>query len=203
MHPELEIFSRISPEIDVVTQAHPEKEGQPVSRQNSRAMTVTNAWFYQPILPFCTSNLLWLYLNSQAQPNNSINKLGAFPQLNLFLHKSPITRSRNKVNAIFVFQTEMVSADNLNLDVLELIFAFLSGNDLPSVASVSRSFLAGVIPRLYQTISYRIRQGKGYDTVSCRITTFLRVKLKLKRAKSCHLLLLYWPILIWQFMFES
>ena len=43
MHPELEIFSRISPEIDVVTQAHPEKEGQPVSRQNSRAMTVTNA----------------------------------------------------------------------------------------------------------------------------------------------------------------
>ncbi|KAF8805610.1 hypothetical protein BYT27DRAFT_7142389 [Phlegmacium glaucopus] len=57
----------------------------------------------------------------------------------------------------------MVSADNLNLDVLELIFAFLSGNDLTSVASVSRSFLAGVIPRLYKTISYRLRQGKGYD----------------------------------------
>ncbi|KAF8153001.1 hypothetical protein B0H34DRAFT_754140 [Crassisporium funariophilum] len=56
----------------------------------------------------------------------------------------------------------MVSADNLNLDVLELIFAFLSGNDLASVASVSRSFLAGVIPRLYQTISYRMRHGKGY-----------------------------------------
>lgn len=61
----------------------------------------------------------------------------------------------------------MVSADNLNLDVLELIFSFLSGNDLPSVASVSKSFLAGVIPRLYQTISYRLRQGKGYDVVSC------------------------------------
>ena len=33
----------------------------------------------------------------------------------------------------------MVSPDNLNLDVLELIFSFLSGNDLPSVASVSSS----------------------------------------------------------------
>jgi len=59
----------------------------------------------------------------------------------------------------------MVSADNLNLDVLELIFCFLSGNDLPSVALVSRSFLAGVIPRLYDSISYRIRQMKGYDSV--------------------------------------
>lgn len=59
----------------------------------------------------------------------------------------------------------MVSADNLNLDVLELIFCFLSGNDLPSVALVSRSFLAGVIPRLYASISYRIRQMKGYDSV--------------------------------------
>ncbi|KAF8964949.1 hypothetical protein BDZ97DRAFT_2001799 [Flammula alnicola] len=57
----------------------------------------------------------------------------------------------------------MVSADNLNLDVLELIFGFLSGNDLPSVALVSRSFLAGVIPRLYNTISYRLRQAKGYS----------------------------------------
>ncbi|PPQ90848.1 LOW QUALITY PROTEIN: hypothetical protein CVT25_007383 [Psilocybe cyanescens] len=56
----------------------------------------------------------------------------------------------------------MVSADNLNLDVLEVIFSFLSGSDLPAVALVSRSFLAAVIPRLYNTISYRIRQGKGY-----------------------------------------
>ena len=59
----------------------------------------------------------------------------------------------------------MVSADNLNLDVLELIFAHLSGNDLSSVALVSRSFLAGVIPRLYNTLSYRLRQGKGYALV--------------------------------------
>ncbi|KAF9484083.1 hypothetical protein BDN70DRAFT_903847 [Pholiota conissans] len=58
----------------------------------------------------------------------------------------------------------MVSADNLNLDVLELIFCFLSGNDLPSVALVSKSFLTGVIPRLYSTISYRTRQAKGYAT---------------------------------------
>jgi len=60
----------------------------------------------------------------------------------------------------------MVSADNLNLDVLEVICSFLSGNDLPSVALVSSSFLAAVIPRLYNTISYRLRQCKGYGIVS-------------------------------------
>ncbi|KAF5325529.1 hypothetical protein D9619_009874 [Psilocybe cf. subviscida] len=58
----------------------------------------------------------------------------------------------------------MVSADNLNLDVLEHIFSFLSGNDLPSVALVSKSFLAAVIPRLYSSILYRVRQEKGYNT---------------------------------------
>ncbi|KAF9531047.1 hypothetical protein CPB83DRAFT_918574 [Crepidotus variabilis] len=58
----------------------------------------------------------------------------------------------------------MVSADNLHLDVLELIFDNLTGNDLPSVALVSRSFLTAVIPRLYQTISYSLRQSKGYET---------------------------------------
>ena len=88
----------------------------------------------------------------------------------------------------------MVSADNLNLDVLELIFAFLSGNDLPSVASVSRSFLAGVIPRLYQTIWFRVRQAKGYDVVSCcaaTTPTSLRLKLNLWEGQNniafCHI----------------
>lgn len=60
----------------------------------------------------------------------------------------------------------MVSADNLNLDVLELIFAHLSGSDLPSVACVSQSFLAGVIPRLYYTLSYQKKHAKGYSMVS-------------------------------------
>lgn len=59
----------------------------------------------------------------------------------------------------------MVSADNLNLDVLETIFSHLSGNDLPSVALVSKSFLAAVIPGLYSTIIYRLRQQKGYQSV--------------------------------------
>ncbi|KDR77062.1 hypothetical protein GALMADRAFT_225197 [Galerina marginata CBS 339.88] len=58
----------------------------------------------------------------------------------------------------------MTGTNNLNIDVLEIIFCFLSGNDLPSVALVSRSFLAAVIPRLYSTISYRMRQAKGYST---------------------------------------
>lgn len=60
----------------------------------------------------------------------------------------------------------MVSADNLNLDVLELICSFLTGKDLPSVALVSQSFHAAVIARLYKTISYRLKQSKGYDTVN-------------------------------------
>lgn len=63
------------------------------------------------------------------------------------------------------YAIDMVSADNLNLDVLELIFLHLSGNDLPAVALVSRSFFAGVIPRLYRTIPFRIHQAKRYANV--------------------------------------
>ncbi|EPQ51742.1 hypothetical protein GLOTRDRAFT_140750 [Gloeophyllum trabeum ATCC 11539] len=59
----------------------------------------------------------------------------------------------------------MVSADNLNLDVLELIFAYLSGNDLVSVSLVSRSFFAGVIPRLYHTLGFRLSHSKKYPQV--------------------------------------
>ena len=48
-----------------------------------------------------------------------------------------------------------VSADNLNLDVLELIFCFLSGNDLPSVALV-------IVPwkELSKAIRFDITQNK-------------------------------------------
>ncbi|THH09233.1 hypothetical protein EW146_g8741 [Bondarzewia mesenterica] len=56
----------------------------------------------------------------------------------------------------------MVSADNLNYDVLELIFAWLSGHDLAAVSQVSRSFLAGAIPRLYKTINFSLKQAKTY-----------------------------------------
>jgi hypothetical protein len=59
----------------------------------------------------------------------------------------------------------MVSADNLNLDVLELIFVYLFGHDLASVALVSRSFLSGVIPRLYGTIVYGFSHHKRYPKV--------------------------------------
>ncbi|TBU25413.1 hypothetical protein BD311DRAFT_669671 [Dichomitus squalens] len=59
----------------------------------------------------------------------------------------------------------MVSADNINLDCLELIFAYLSGNDLVSVSLVSRSFLAAVIPRLYRTLSFGLNQAKRYPSV--------------------------------------
>ncbi|KAJ7291927.1 hypothetical protein C8J57DRAFT_1163936 [Mycena rebaudengoi] len=59
----------------------------------------------------------------------------------------------------------MVSADNVNLDVLELIFAHLAGNDLVSIALVSRSFFAGVIPRLYCTLLFRLSHAKRYPLV--------------------------------------
>ncbi|KAJ7459217.1 hypothetical protein FB451DRAFT_1272231 [Mycena latifolia] len=59
----------------------------------------------------------------------------------------------------------MVSADNVNLDVLELIFTYLAGNDLASVALVSRSFFAGVIPRLYCTLQFRVAHAKRYPTL--------------------------------------
>ncbi|KIP10775.1 hypothetical protein PHLGIDRAFT_84443 [Phlebiopsis gigantea 11061_1 CR5-6] len=54
----------------------------------------------------------------------------------------------------------MVSADNLNLDCLELIFAYLTGNDLASVSLVSGSFLAGVVPFLYRTLVYHLGNAK-------------------------------------------
>ncbi|KAF7292681.1 hypothetical protein MIND_01166300 [Mycena indigotica] len=59
----------------------------------------------------------------------------------------------------------MVSADNVHLDVLELIFAYLSGSDLASIALVSRSFFAGVIPRLYSTLLFRLTHAKRYMSI--------------------------------------
>ncbi|KIK68230.1 hypothetical protein GYMLUDRAFT_68107 [Collybiopsis luxurians FD-317 M1] len=59
----------------------------------------------------------------------------------------------------------MVTADNLHLDVLELIFYYLSGNDLVSVSLVSRSFLSGVIPRLYRKIMFRLNHAKRFPQV--------------------------------------
>ncbi|KAK6981108.1 hypothetical protein R3P38DRAFT_3333886 [Favolaschia claudopus] len=60
----------------------------------------------------------------------------------------------------------MVSADSMNFDVLELIFGYLSGNDLTSIALVSRSFFAGVIPRLYSTLLFRLSHAKKYPSVT-------------------------------------
>lgn len=65
----------------------------------------------------------------------------------------------------------MVSADNLNLDCLELIFQFLSGNDLASVALVSKSFLAGVVPRLYRSLFFHTGNAKRYPTVRVLMKT--------------------------------
>lgn len=57
----------------------------------------------------------------------------------------------------------MVSADNLNLDVLEEIFSYLPhGPTLASIALVSRSFLEAVVPRLYASISFHLRHAKCY-----------------------------------------
>lgn len=64
----------------------------------------------------------------------------------------------------------MVSADNLNLDVLGLIFAFINSKyDQASIALVSRSFLAAVTPRLYAVLYYTFHEAKRYPTVSYAI----------------------------------
>ena len=94
----------------------------------------------------------------------------------------------------------MVSADNLNLDCLELIFAYLSGNDLVHVSLVSRSFLAAVIPRLYRTLTFGLQQAKKYPSVcppdvSCAYKPIEDVSIR-----SFHLLLQCWHIPIWQDM---
>lgn len=70
----------------------------------------------------------------------------------------------------------MVTADNLNLDVLELIFAFISGNDLVAISSVSKSFLAGVIPCLYATISFTAKHAKRYRPEGGMISPFLTLR---------------------------
>lgn len=96
----------------------------------------------------------------------------------------------------------MVSADNLNLDVLELIFEFLSGNDLPSVAQVSRSFLAGVVPRLYRNVSYGLRQSKAYTTVRRVITTACLALIIFHSKRQCPHLHQYLHIHISLFMYD-
>lgn len=70
----------------------------------------------------------------------------------------------------------MVTADNLNLDVLELIFAFISGNDLVAVSSVSKSFLAGVIPCLYATVSFTAKHAKRYRPGGGIMSPFLTLR---------------------------
>jgi hypothetical protein len=87
------------------------------------------------------------------------------------------------LNALFLGSShDMVNAQNLNLDVLELVFAHLAtGNDLAAVALVSRSFLAGVIPRLYETLLFRLSQAKRYPSVSSRLIRLPQVALTLSQ----------------------
>ncbi|KAJ7624487.1 hypothetical protein FB45DRAFT_923564 [Roridomyces roridus] len=59
----------------------------------------------------------------------------------------------------------MVVRNNLNLDVLELIFSHLAGNDLPTVALVSHAFFGAVIPYLYSILLFRLSQAKRYPRV--------------------------------------
>ncbi|KAF9224869.1 hypothetical protein BS17DRAFT_779199 [Gyrodon lividus] len=60
---------------------------------------------------------------------------------------------------------------NVNLDVLELIFAHLEGSDLVSSSLVSRSFLAGVIPSLYSRIEYTSKHAKLFFQMISPFTT--------------------------------
>ena len=55
----------------------------------------------------------------------------------------------------------MVSADNLNLDVLELISAHLDQHDLFHFCLVSRNFVAAATPILYRSIGYHFSQSSN------------------------------------------
>jgi hypothetical protein len=60
---------------------------------------------------------------------------------------------------------EMVTADSLNFDVLQIIFSYLSPPDLASLSQVCQSFLAGTLPRLYRSLGFYHNQAKRYPRV--------------------------------------
>lgn len=68
---------------------------------------------------------------------------------------------------------EMVSADNLNFDCLELIVSYLAGRDLYSVTHVSRSFLAAALPLLYRSLTFHLGNGKRYPKVRLQLPYYL------------------------------
>src|ERR1700761_5900882 len=91
----------------------------------------------------------------------------------------------------------MVTAESLNFDVLQIIFAHLSVSDLASVSQVNRSFLAGALPRLYRSLGFYFNQAKRYPRVgychSSPLISLLRVfdRLKLLSPLSVHVPI--WP----------
>ncbi|PFH51184.1 hypothetical protein AMATHDRAFT_3315 [Amanita thiersii Skay4041] len=67
----------------------------------------------------------------------------------------------------------MISAENLNLDVLGLIFDSLTTNDLCSLALVSQTFFSAVLPRLYSKLFFRNEQASCYPEVISPFTIIL------------------------------
>lgn len=61
----------------------------------------------------------------------------------------------------------------MNLDVLELIFAYLSEKDLLPTALVNHSFFAGVVPRLYRTLVFLLHHSKRYPKVQTPFSAIL------------------------------
>jgi len=55
----------------------------------------------------------------------------------------------------------MVSADSLNLDVLELVCAYLDQRDLFHFSLVSKNFTAAATPMLYRSIGYHSGQSSN------------------------------------------
>ena len=72
-----------------------------------------------------------------------------------------------KVAGIFHFHDSgavlrMVSTNNLNRDVLELVFSHLNADDLCYVALVNHSFFAAATPRLYRTLFFRQKHANKF-----------------------------------------
>ncbi|KAJ3518495.1 hypothetical protein NM688_g9431 [Phlebia brevispora] len=85
-----------------------------------------------------------------------------------------VSREQRRTKDLTTQSHRMVSADNLNLDCLELIFQYLSGNDLVAVSLVSKSFLAGVVPHLYRSLVFHTGNCKRYPKVLSPFEVILR-----------------------------
>lgn len=81
----------------------------------------------------------------------------------------------------------MVSADNLNLDLLIEICSSLSPTDLTSACLVSKSFHAGAVRQLYYAIHFRVYNLKKWPDITSPFSTILARPELARYVQSCEI----------------